>query len=346
MSVDAQLRVNGVPLGFAGLPYGDLSWTDRADGGNFEASWSMELEYGSRPGAMYSGALVEIYLGLSRRWYGLLDVLNWDDGTFTAKGMSRYAESFTTYVSGATNSSTPDTVIDRAITAGWQVARYASFSASPVVVGDDTEAPNFVGPILDLAALNLGQRWGVWGDGVVQRYAAPAVPTLYLAPGVIDFGQTSEESFSTLVFRFIDSATSLPNVVVRSNGTLPVSESVYDATDQGAMTATVAGTIADNIVGMGVGSQGWTSSVEAASAQLLGSNGHPVELASATAGGLMRAWATDESGIPFRDVQVGEVKFTVGSDTITLAPTEKVATSLSEVVEDMYARLTGTPVAA
>lgn len=346
MTIDVQLRVDGVWLGATGLPYGDLAWTDRADGGNFEASWSMSLGYGSRPSPLFHGAKVEICLGPVRRWYGEVTETDWNGDSFTATGISQRAYDFPAINGSGQTSTTPDTIIDTAITLGWNVTRSATFGAVPLVNGDTTEDINYVGPILTEFAAYYGARWGVWGDGAVRAYYPPTQYDYLLAPGAIELGETVEDTFTAVTLRYLDSTSGVLATVGAGTSGPGVRFHIENVADKGPMSAGTATAIAQNLVAAGSSSQGWSNGAEVSSAQLLTPGGVPAELAAVTAGQMIRAVVIGDQGQGYRDLVIGEAKYAAGADVISLAPVGTVATSLSDVIEDTYARLTGTPVAA
>lgn len=286
---EIRLTVNGVSFWLSSIVpqgWGELEHSTRTNG-SWDASWKIPanplVRNWTHPALVY-GALVEIMLGPSVVWSGLLDEPNWEDGTFSASGASREAET-TLGLDGSGNSSTaPNVVIDAAIAAGdltW--TRIGDFGTTPV--GESDGGLVSLSSILDAWALANDSRWFVNAQRqLVIQPVDEAVANWLVVPGSGVLGSSSDERADRIYARYTDSATGLrATTFYPPTGTARVKKPI-DLTDRGAMSAAEAQGIAQAKWNELQGRSGWTNGLTLVNGQVTTVGGGKADLALIQAG--------------------------------------------------------------
>jgi len=327
----------------------DLSLTWRWPGDCFECSWTMQTDYGWRDGSLEAGKSVEVFDGANRIWLGELNTPDWGSGSFTARGLSQAAASIPAFDSGLNTTTTPATAVDTAIAQfGWNVIRDASVPTTPLTDDDTTDGINQINTILDAAADERGQRWGVDADGRLYFAADQTVPTWQIAPGVVELGQSNANYRSDIFVRYTrdTDATIVTERAQWSDGGATrtrygfVSETVDVTTNLGPISQPRAAEIANGILSKCAPQPGWTDSVEVQHGEILTNGGEAAPLALIRAGHVVRLHGVYDDmaysgSMPYLDVVLGEVKWTDGQQAISLSPVDSLRGDLASVIEDV-----------
>jgi hypothetical protein len=337
-----QVRVAGVWLNDI-APWGDLetstSWGS-GGGGCDEAVWSMAFPPMGRHRALVRGALVECFIGSTRTWMGTLGQPDWSEGTFKADGLGKLAGKYQAVDASLSATSDVNTAIDRAIVRGLPWTRSASFGSGSWSATSDSL--NTLGDLLDLVADYYGSRWAVFEDGVIFRAPDPTIPTWQVAPGVIDLGEDDGDYASTVMGRYLDSATSTYLTVTATDtkaaGVYGTAEHPVDLTDLGPRSTTFAQTLVNGILANGRAKIGWANDVEVGPYELRTMGGLPADLSMVRAGQVVRVHGVyDQLNLtPYRDLVLGKVSRRSSSSTITLAP---VDTQPQDVTDEVAATM-------
>lgn len=318
-----QLEVRGRPLFVVGA-HSDLTWSTRWPGGSFEVSWAME------PGVRYDirrGDLVRVMLGAWPLWAGEVQEPNYEDGTYTAIGMSRVAEQFIALDASLNVTTGVRPAINNAITRGWDVTLGASVPILNMSESGSANGLSQVSALLDLASDEEGRRWVVGGDRVVQFAPDPLVPSYYLRPGVVRLSPSDGEYASHVFVRYIGSggggyetAVAFDAVAASRYGRV---EFPFDATPLGPISATRAQKVATGILAKARSRLGWASGVDVSASDLITPGGLPADLRLVRAGQMVRLHGLYEdarvlSGLTYLDVVLGSVSHAAGSGLATL----------------------------
>lgn len=347
MRAPLMVKVGGYWLHQIGS-YSDLTITDRWPGGNFEASWTMELPVGYTHPALHNDAPVQVLDGAFGVWTGRLTEPNRSTWECVAAGLSRQASSGSSGIAymaldGSGNSTNvPDTAIDAAIARGLPWVRRASFSSTAYAAS--TDSLSSLGDLLDGVADEQGKRWAVWADGAVILAADPTTPSWHLTPGAADLGYADDEYASTIVGRYLRSSDLTYQTVIVTDADAEANrghrEYPVDLTPLGPTTSTRATSIANSILAKGKSRLGWTNGIEAGSWDITTPGGIPADLTLINAGDMIRLHGIwdERLSVPYLDVVIGERQYQVGEQTVQLTPVDYQARTLASVVEDALAK--------
>ena len=349
MSAREQVRVGGVWLNDV-APWGDLSYSTRWPLGCHEASWGMSFRSTARRNILRAGQTVEVYVGSTRIWLGTLAQPDWSTGEFKADGWYAYADGPALDTSGDATSRA-DEAVDGAILRGVPWLGTSGLLTTPAASTTATDGLNVMSAILEEVATEDGKRWGVFADGIVTMAADSTTPTWRLAPGVIDLGYDDTTFATQLLVRYFDSGTSDYETITvtdtAAEALLGLREEAVDITGVGPLTSTRATAKANGILTLGRSRLGWANSVEVGPYELTTMGGIPADLSMVQAGQSVRVPVWDEfAALPYRDLVLGEVTYTAGSGTVTLAPVDTEPQTLADVTEAIMRRARKQPVTA
>lgn len=338
-----QVRVGGYWLNDVG-PWGELEYMTRWPGGDFEATWKMDLPAGFQHPALRAGRAVEIMDGPLRIWQGRLSQPDRAEWTFTATGLCREASGFLALDGDGNTTTNVDVAVDAAIARGLPWRRPASLS--PVTATSDltTEGVNTLEQLLDQITDNLGQRWMVDPDGTVSMSLDPTEPTWHLTPGSVSLGLADDEYASTVFVRYSPAAGTFET----TSATDPNPQGGYreypaDVTGMGTISATKAANIALGILAKGKARLGWTGAIEATPYTLTTPGGTPADLSAVRARDVVRVHDVDDvdlNGVTFIDIVVSEAHYVDGDSTIQLSPQGLVPRTFEAIQEEVMRRAT------
>lgn len=274
------------------------------------------------------GDPVRVMLGPWSLWAGEMQEPNYEDGTYTAQGLSRVGEQFLALGSSGSATSSVRFAVNQAILRGWRVTRHASVPDMTLTETGGTDPLNKVAALLDLASDEEGQRWFVNAAAELRFEADPATPTYYLRPGVVRLSPTDGEYASDVYVRYLstdgDFATATasdPEAAARYGRV----EYPFDATSLGRIAPARASRIATNVLGKARGRLGWAAGVEVSSNDLTTVGGKPADLRLVRAGHMVRVHGLFDdarvlSGQTYLDVVLGQVSREAGAGVASLEP--------------------------
>lgn len=339
-----QIRVAGYWLASIG-GFGDLTWSTRfeRDGaGPYEMSWSMTLPPNFTHPALVGGALTELFIGSSRRWYGKLAEPDRRDGwAFHAQGLAADAEGTVCLNGSGDTTSKPDTAIDqgiaRAALDAW--TRPNSLSNVAFAATDETDSLNRLRDLLNDWADEEGLTWGVDANGIVFATADPTVPDWYMIPGSGALGVTDQALYTSLFGRYLDSGSSTYETVVvtdeEAEARFGTHEEPVDMTVLGPITAAKATQRLEGKMAKGAARLGWTNDLEPTTWEIFAPGGARADTRFVEAGQLVRLYGvTDESRAVTLtlDVVIGEAIHSASEAPVRLKPKGKAPRNLAEVL--------------
>lgn len=334
MATSEQVWVGTLPLATVG-GIGGLKYSDAADGGCEQASWTMTLPPGSTHPSLVIGQAARVQVGPASVWCGNVTDIEREGSrwSFSAAGRQADLRDTLALTVALDTTSTPDTAIAFAQSVGVDVTLPASLSAVPFANADETIAVNTVGDLLNAWSDSVSKRWGVDADARIFATADPTVPTLALAPGTVQVGLADEDYVSQLYGRF----QSGPNQYVTAVATDPTATVVrmqaVDLTPLGVIDMTKANSILQGMLARSKGRYSWTSAVTVTSKQLRTMGGEEVYLPWVKAQTMVRAYGVlQEQGppLPYLDYVLGRVERDADADTLTLSPTNLAARNLGD----------------
>lgn len=341
----ATVWASGVPMQTLGV-VGEVSWSHRADGGCWDASWAMAgLAKSVAHPLLKRGDPVSITFGGWPVWRGLLDEPGASMESFTARGLSREAERFVSLDADGAPSTEPATAITEAIARGlpWLYSGGAP-------VGIDSDSAELLSQLLDLTTTAAAQRWGVDAFGVPYFRTDPTTPSLHAFPDTPVMGQADDEYVTHIYGRYVSAVSGTPpvpsewDIAVAANeldaerwGT---SERYVDLTGRGLLSSSVAAELVSGMLAKSGGRLALTERLEVDGLRLLDAGGGHVPLWSVQAGSMVRVHGAIEpgqsaTGETFLDFVIGETSYTAGDSWISLAPLGLAPRTLSDVLSSL-----------
>lgn len=318
---------------------GDVEFSTVWPGGSDELSWTM----GSPPARPFRGDEVVVgYFGGVRVFGGTLVEPDPSQDRMTAQGLWRQGEDFAALTSGGAAGTSPDQSVDQAISRGLRWSRPNSISAVGTPV-DVSQGPITVGGLLDFYAANNQVRWGVDPSGVVYATADPTAPTYQTLPLNGGLGYALDNYASTLVCRYLDSATSTYKTVIVTDANAVAlhgyKETVLDLTERGAISTTTATNFGNSLLNLGASTPQWTESISFAYGEILSIGGVPVALETIMAGQVVRVHgggelAMRQNGAMYVDFLIGQTSLSDG--TLTIQPLQHASRAFTDVLTSTY----------
>jgi hypothetical protein len=305
-------------------------------GGPVSASFGIILPPSKRPGWLVKNALAEVRMDGLCLLAGFVAEVDWIEGRVSINGAA--TEGGTTLCldgSGAT-SSTPDTILDAAISRGalsWN--RPASISTTPLVTGDATAALNYVTDMLgQFGKANTGSRVYVDPARSVRIGSDPTTPGIVVEAGSGELPWVSEDQATRLAGRWAD-ASGVLSTAFAGSGAI---ERAIDMTPLGPLTSTQASTILGNILTQ-LTSGGWGGGLTLTTNQIIGTP-HLATVFLLAAQGLMvrlngqRDPRPDRLPVSCVDFIVERAEWHVADNVIVLTPRGMVAREFAAVLSD------------
>jgi hypothetical protein len=328
------VRVNGYPLAL-GAGFGDVEMSTVYPGGSGELSWSVT---DMRADLAVGWADVEAYCGPQRVWLGRFTEPDPSQDRLVAQGLWRLGDNFSGLDGSGNANAVPDTVIDQAIARGLPWTRPVSIGSTATSI-DITQGPVGVGTILDTRAENNTLRWGVDENGAVWMQADPTSPSYQTLPLDGGLGYATDNYASTLVGRYLNSATStyatkiVTDSVAERNHTHK--EAVVDLTPRGAITTSQATGYLTAMLALGRAIPEYTAGMAFTYGEILTIGGAPIALEAVQAGRIVRVhggldFARRLQGQMYLDVIIGQT--TLSGGQITLQPLGYVGRSLEDAL--------------
>jgi hypothetical protein len=321
------LRINGYPATEIAA-HTPVTWETAADGGSFSASWAFALTRRSNHQALRVGALVEVLCGPLPVWTGCLSEPDRTTWECSAYGLASAAKQYLALDSFGSNTRDVGVAITQAQASGWQASNPQPVSGT--ASGDATGNPTNLAALLDEYSEELGQRWGVDGQGRVFLQADPTTSRWLATPDASAFGSTDEDRASMLYGRFQDAGTG--NYLTATAGSGAPQRDV-DLTARGGMSLAQAQAILQQMLARDLDRPAWTNGVTLQREQIQTSGGTPAFLPSVRAGQMVRTFGLSY-GTPglANDVVIGKTKYTAGEDTIYVEPVNTAARTYTDVL--------------
>lgn len=314
----------------------DLTWTHGWPYGCLTASWAMSLKPNTYPRALTPGAWVEVWDGPVRVWSGYLsEPQPGDPWTLNAKGWYAPFASLLALDTTPAPTAIPATAVAEAISrASLPVTVGTTLSSTSISSADETISANYVLPLLNAYAEQLGQRWMVDADRVLTVADDPTT-AYYVLEKSDPLRGTADDDYVTDVYpRFVssvDGTTGDPDgwgLGHVSAASTPAGrrEKAMDVTDLGQMTEATAEGHAQGQLDLNSARMGYTESLTVGYGELLRPGGTPARLAQVQAAGrLLRSFnVADASGQVqlgmTADVVMGETTYRDGDRTIQVKP--------------------------
>lgn len=338
-----EVRVAGTPLATI-APVGGIELDVRWPLGGYQLDFDLLLSNRVRPSIVVGNAPCVLTVGGIGAFAGTVSDVNWDDGSVTATGLCRAAETIPALNGTLTaTTSTPDTAVDTARTLGWRVTRPASLSSAPLAATDETNSLNMTAALLDAWSNDNGLNWYVDPQGAVRAAADPTAPEVYVLPGAGELSWSVERQATRIVGTWRNSS-GRTQVTVVGSGTVVRS---VDLTSRGTLTATQASSILTQILSRSSNGS-WTDGITVAAEQLTTPGGlHPSlsQVAAMVGRGLMVRLLGHRDPRPGRfalttDVVIEKAVWSVDDRTITLSPRGTTAGDFAAVVESFGGSVT------
>lgn len=308
------------------------TWETSIDGGCLAASWSMALSAGSAPRLLSPGVPVEIMVGATRVWYGVLDEPDRLTWTVTARGIASRAADYLAIDTGNAPTRDLPTAFSRAQGLGWDV-----LTADTLGIASGDAAAGTLSQLFDEYAVQLGKRWSVRGDGYLRFESDATEATWLAAPQGAVFSEADDNYITHLVGQY-DNGTTLAQIR-RGDATATVGrEEWVDLTPRGVLSSGQATDILDGLLALRGNRLAWTNGVTLTNEQLTSLGGTPAFLASVRAGQMLRAYGVANARHTHRlDVVIGKTVYTAGAKTIYIEPVALAPRNLADFVASVPA---------
>lgn len=336
---DVQVFVSGRPLdGIAA--WGDLKWSERFDGGCWEASWQMEVRQGWHHPAVRRGATVEVRLGAYVIWKGLLTEPDRDSWQMTATGLVREGERFTALATDGSAGRYIGESTSNAVDAGlpWDY-RPVPFPphANPVQT-EESDGTNTVSAMWTAASAAAGWYWGVGPDAIPYARPRPTFPSWRVAPGVAHLGVADDDFATHLVGTYLTPTLTRARTT-RGNEAAAARwgrvEKSVDLSKRKVLTEAQANASLDGMLAKIGPRPGYTTGLELGPHEITTFGGTRAHLPLIRAGQMVRLYGlVDEvTGQPYHDIVIGEVRHERDANTVYIEPLGLAARNLTAVLE-------------
>ena len=336
---DIEPFVGGRPLSTI-APWGDVKWSERFDGGCWEASWQMQVRQGWSHPAIRRGADVEVRLGAHVLFAGKLTEPDRDSWLMTATGLSREGERFTALATDGTAGRYIGESTENAVAEGlpWDYWPVPLPSHANPVQGEESDGTNTVSAMWTAASAAAGWYWGVGPDRIPYARPRPTLPSWRVAPGVVDLGVADDEFATHLVGTYL--TPTLTRARVTRGNTLAAErwgrvERPVDLTVRKVMTLAQAEATLDGMLAKIGPRPGYTTGLELGPHEITTWGGTRAHLPSIRAGQMVRLYGiTDDlTGRPYHDIVIGEVRHEAASQMVYIEPLGLAARNLTAVLE-------------
>ncbi|NUR07705.1 MAG: hypothetical protein HOQ45_11940 [Nocardioidaceae bacterium] len=318
-------------------PVGGIEVDVRWPLGGYQLDFNLLLGPRKRPPVVSEGASAGLFVGGLPTFAGQVSEVDWSEGKITAIGMARVAETIPALTADKLQtSSTPDVLVDTAISLGWNVTRPASLSSAAMASSDTTESLNMTAAMLDMWAGDNGKRWYVDAASAVRSGVDPTTPEIYVLPGAGELSWSTQKQADKIIGQYAD-AQRRNRIATVGTGT---NVRAVDLTGRGPLTSTQANGILNQILAQST-TGGWVGGLTLAAGQITMPGGlHPSlgRVARMVSCGLMVRLLGHRDPRPGRfalvtDVVIGQAVWNVDDRTITLTPLGSVARDFAAIVE-------------
>ena len=326
--VDLVAKVSGLTLA--------AEFPDAGVGGPVSAEFTLKLAPQDRPGWLVKDAVAEGRLGGLQLLSGKVDEVDWVDGTVTVSGAAREGGDTACLTAAGLTSSTPDPILDAAISRGaltW--TRAVSVGTSPLTDGDQTRKLNSVTEMLAAVADLNHSRFYVDPYRRLLATTDPTTPAFHLQPSAGELSWVSEAQATRVLGAWHDAAGA-PHVTAVGSGAV---EKMVDLDPKGALDVTRATAILNSLLAASTAG-GWTGGLTVAAEQIFG---HPhlaaVYLAVAAGQGMFRLHGQRDprpGRVPtgFVDFVCERIEWNTDARTVTLTPRGMVARDWTAILAD------------
>lgn len=314
-------------------------WPDAGIGGPVSAEFEIQLAPQDRPGWLAKDAPADVRFGGLYLLAGKVDEVDWSDdnaGKVTFSGACREGENTACLTAGSLTSSTPNTVIDAAISRGaltW--TRPASISGAALVSGDTTDKTNSVTALLAQYADENNVRPYVNASRQLLIGVDPTTPTFLLQPGSGELAWVSEAQATRIVGGW-HLTTGGPQITTVGSGAI---EKMVDLDPNGLFPDATRPTAILNSILAKATSGGWGGGLTVAVEQIVGEP-HPAAVLDAVGKGcmfrLLGQRETRPGRVPVRyvDFVCERVEWNVNDANLTLTPRGMVSRDWTAILAE------------
>lgn len=330
----------------------DLTWSHGWPYGCLEASWSMDLPPDVFPAALMprvdNDVWVEIWDGPVRTWSGYL--IEPDPGdTWTLHAVGWYGAFNNLLALDATPapSAVPDTAVTQAIArAGLPITIGTALSTSSIAEADETVSLNYVLPLLDTYADQVGQRWMVDADYVLTVAPDPTTPTLVLDSDDVLRGSADDDYVTDVYPRYVssvDGTTGEPDGwglghVATTSRPAGRRERAQDLTDLGFLGSVgAANTYAQAQLDLNGSRMGYTRGLTVLDGDLRRLGGAKRRLGLVRGRDMFRSFSVADASGQVQlgltaDIVIGKTTYTDGESTLAIEPVGLAARTFVDVM--------------
>lgn len=330
-----EIRVGGVPAQMLGV-VSDVEVTRRQVGGSWELSWQMTFPPGVQPPQLVAGARVDMSVA-GPYWTGQLSDPDWDAGTFTAEGACRQAETVMALASGGDPALSAAAAVTAAVARGavdWTVTAESVAEMIPYPDPDVVSLDEKLTEYTDLASFPMV--WQVDPARVLRTLDVPTAPTLFVPPGILDIGSTTDTQVTHLFVKYYTLTATEAWVSAATGATGRRIEKRVDFRKKGMMSATQAQALADGLARRLGPFTKLTSSLELSAGQVVGPGGQPVHLSEIVENTMIRVHGMTDprTGAASTDFVIGETMWKVSDRKVQATPVDAVTDDLTTLVAD------------
>lgn len=339
------IRVGERPDGGASAPvwlhqiadYGNVKVTYRWPLGDWSLSWDQEAYRGANLSALEQGRVVEAWHAGTRIWGGTLDAVS-DDGTYSASGFCRQAESCYALDGNGKATADADLAVFVASNFGRKAFNVGSLSPFNSLAQQLPlpEAPQKLGALLDqLCALNE-RRWYVTSDRAIYVGVDNLTPKFFVN-STDTLGISSETQATDLLVGHFDSVASYVVTAVGAAGASVRIEKLVDATGLGPITVAAAQALGRQVLAEAGPVAAFTSSIVVTHGEVTNAGGARVGLSAIRAGATYRinGMTDPRNGALATDVLMAESVWDEEAGEVQLTPMGADRDDLSATIEGL-----------
>lgn len=331
--------------------WGDLTFNFSWPGGCNELSFVASTSYGTRVASFLRSAPVELRWGGFVVWAGTILEPEWNGAQVqvTAQGAFKEAVGYAPLDASGVPTDNARVAADQAVLRGlnWAVSNLIP----NVSLGSTSVYANVAG-LIDEHATQTGQHWFVGANRIAYMVPDPTEPSYHVRAGVVDLGIATDNFASQVLVLYNDlTAGTVKTVPYPPFGSGGLYEETYghvewmkDITDQAAISAATATTIAQAIYERTKQKPGFTNGLSLGPGEILDFRWqpvHPARVALEAWGKVVRVHGVPDValGEQYTDFVVGSTSYSTGSPTVTMNPVglaardqESVATEILEAL--------------
>lgn len=340
--IDVSMKLDGYQLATITDSWGDLVVTDRRNGGCQSAEWTMDVGFNTQHPAIRRGASVEIIAG-TKRWVGTLGEFDLIEGTFAADGLWRKLEGFVCLTLENKRTTNPNTALFWANGRGSGISTIETFS--DVTESGESDTFNSVADLLDAWCQQQAgtTHWHVDVNGVLWKRSNATTPQWTVPVGDGLLGVADEEYVTNWYVAYYSKTTHRYEYVTAADDSQGVGryERMADLTPLGAITATRAQDIANNLLAKTKARTGWTNGLTLNPGQILNMGGVVADLSMPKPAEMVRLQGlNDQRGLSATtDIVIEETIWKPFDNELVINPVGLADRDFSKIVESFGGRL-------